>query len=494
MNRVAAFRAGRRRRVAAGAVAAPARPRSPYTKLVTLVVWALLLYLAIPSNIMVPRAFRLPDMSPNALSRVIKLAFLFASVMMMFGSMGMTRLVIRRLNPFFLLFLVAVPLSTIWSIWPAATSARFVSILCVVAVCLGFCVVGWSDRRFQEVVRPLATALLLASVVFGLIYPDLAIEIGEGTLKDAWHGLTAQKNQFGQLSSFAVIFWVHGLLSRQVKMLTAIPGIVLAFTCLLLSRSSTSLIATIFVVLMMFLIMRSTPALRRHVPLVVVVFTLLLVTYALAMLKVVPGLEVILRPIAAFTGKDLTFSNRSEIWEIIRDQIATHPLLGSGYGAYWIGPVPWSPSFAFIGKMYFYPTESHNGYLEIVNDLGVLGLVCLLGYMAYFVRQSLQLMRFDRAQGTLFLCLFFQQAIINLSESVWLQINGAFVFVLMTLAVFAMSRSLIDARVQARYAMARPPRPEVSPATDAAAAEGPPEPPIPAYRPESVMKALGRDR
>jgi hypothetical protein len=70
--------------------------------------------------------------------------------------------------------------------------------------------------------------------------------------------------------------------------------------------------------------------------------------------------------------------------------------------------------------------------------------------MAVFVRQSLALMRFDRNQGALFLALFFQQAIVNLSESVWLQINGAFVFVMMTLAVFSMSRSLLDARMQVR--------------------------------------------
>jgi O-antigen ligase len=379
----------------------------------------------------------------------------------------------------------------VWSIWPEATSARFISILCVVAVCLGFCVVGWTHRRFQDVVRPLATALLAASLLFGLVYPGLAIELGDGTLKDAWHGLTAQKNQFGQLSSFAVIFWVHGLIARQVKILVAIPCIILSFGCLLLSRSSTSLIATLFVVFLMFLVMRPPQALRRHIPVIVVAFTLLLVTYALAVLKIVPGLEIILKPITALTGKDLTFSNRSEIWEIVRDQIAIHPLLGSGYGAYWIGPVPWSPSFAFIGKMYFYPTESHNGYLEIVNDLGVLGIVCLLGYMAVFVRQSLALIRIERYQGVLFLCLFFQQAIINLSESVWLQINGAFVFVLMTLAVFSLSRSLVDARIQARYAAMQ--NSQTQPPNDPGDAP-PREPSNPGKRPPSLLISFGKDR
>jgi O-antigen ligase len=87
----------------------------------------------------------------------------------------------------------------------------------------------------------------------------------------------------------------------------------------------------------------------------------------------------------------------------------------------------------------FYPTQSHNGYLEIVNDLGFVGLICLLGYLVFWVYQSLQLMKFDRGQAMLFLALFFQQAITNLSESTWLAINSAFAIAVATLATCSSS-------------------------------------------------------
>jgi O-antigen ligase len=162
----------------------------------------------------------------------------------------------------------------------------------------------------------------------------------------------------------------------------------------------------------------------------------------------VPGLSLLLEPIAAITGKDTTFSNRSTIWEIIKEHIQLHPFLGTGYGAYWVGPVPSSPSYTFLGRMFFYPSESHNGYLEIVNDLGFVGMIVLFGYLIVYVRQSLQLMRFDRAQGALFLSLFFEQAIMNLSESTWLVVNSAFLFTIMTLATFALARSLLQLKVE----------------------------------------------
>jgi hypothetical protein len=100
--------------------------------------------------------------------------------------------------------------------------------------------------------------------------------------------------------------------------------------------------------------------------------------------------------------------------------------------------------------MYFYPTESHNGYLEVANDLGFVGLACLIGYLIVFVRQSLQLMKVDRAQGALYLAFFFQQAVANLSESYWLAINAGYVFIFMTLLTISMSRSLLDLDMQRR--------------------------------------------
>jgi O-antigen ligase len=207
-------------------------------------------------------------------------------------------------------------------------------------------------------------------------------------------------------------------------------------------------LATILSTLFMLLVMVAPSNLRRFMPYIVSSFAVLVVVYALAVLNLVPGMSVLLDPVAELSGKDMTFSNRAVIWDIIKEHIQLAPVLGSGYGAYWTGPVPSSPSFTFLSRMYFYPTQSHNGYLEIVNDLGFVGLTCLLGYLVSWVYQSLQLMKFDRGQSMLFLALFFQQAITNLSESTWLAINSAFAIAVATLATFSLSRALLDQRLR----------------------------------------------
>lgn len=430
--------------------------------LLAALLWILIIYMSIPGDLMVVKdvnqdavAATASMAAPNPLSRMLKLIMLAIGALIILWRLSLAMTLLRQINIFLLTFYLLVPLSVLWSIEPGATIARFVSMLSIIAVCYAFVLAGWHRSRFQDVLRPLFTLLLCGSLVFGILRPDLAIMKGEGTLKNSWAGLFGQKNLFGQYASFGVVFWVHAWMAKEVKTWQAFFGTGVAFTCLLLSRSSTSLLATVFVLMFIWLLMGAPANLRRFMPYIVTVFAALILTYAMAVLKIVPGLDALLEPITLVTGKDTTFSARSEIWAILKEHIQLSPLIGSGYGAYWIGPVPWSPSSVFLSKMYFYPTEAHNGYLEIVNDLGFVGLIVLLGYLIVYVRQSLQLMRIDRAQGALFLCLFFQQAINNLSESCWLAINSPYMFIVMTVATFALARSLLQAKLTQRLGAPR---------------------------------------
>ncbi len=260
-----------------------------------------------------------------------------------------------------------------------------------------------------------------------------------------YHGLSSQKNPFGELCALGTLLWMHGWISGEVKSSKALAGAALGWTCLWLSKSSTSLLATVFASWLMLMILRTAPALRRYTPYLVGSFACLVVAYALAVLQLVPGLAtLLLGPITAITGKDMTFTNRAMIWDIVKEHIQFHPILGTGFGAYWTGADPTSPSYVFLSRMYFWPSEAHNGYLDVVNDLGFVGLICLLGYLMVYVRQSLQLFKTDRSQGALYLALFFQQAMTNLSESCWFSPMGILPLVIMTLSTFTLARGLLD--------------------------------------------------
>lgn len=428
--------------------AASRAPKRGGSWLLTAAGWILLLTVTISWDVFTPIAERQAAgaYGSNAFARTIKLLLLACGVMIALRQWAALRELLRKLNPFFIGFLILVPASYLWSISPADTMARFVSIITIVLVWVAVCVGSWEPHRFQNLARPVLTCVIVGSIVFAMVSPDLAIEVGEGTLKDAWRGLSAQKNGFGQLASFAYILWLHGWLTREVKAWKAILFGGAAAACLLLSRSSTSLLASAFVAVFLLMLLKTPGTWRRSMPFLIASFAAIVLIYALAVLKLVPGLEILLEPITAFTGKDMTFSNRSLIWDIIKEHIQYSPYLGSGYGAYWIGPVTTSPSYTFLQRMYFYPNESHNGYLEIVNDLGFVGLILMFGYFIFYLRQALQLLRFDRNQSALYLAIFFQQAIINLSESCWLDVNSGLSFAITTFATIALARSALDQR------------------------------------------------
>jgi exopolysaccharide production protein ExoQ len=395
------------------------------------------------------------DTSGNPTTRAMLTAILLSGLIVVVGRSMAAWRVIRAVNPFFWLLIGMAALSLVWSIDPGLTARRMYRMLVECSAALVLAVAAWERQRFQHVVRPAITALLLGSIVFGLARPDLAIHQGTSPeLFNSWHGLATQKNLFGALASFGVILWLHAWMSRTSSKLSVLVGGAASVACLILSRSSTSIIATIFACCVMVLMLRAPGSMRRSLPFAVMFIIVAVTLYALAMLKVVPGLEILLAPIPMITGKDLTFSGRSEIWSAIVSHIQIRPLAGSGYGAYWSGPLPGTESFGLKFVLNgFYPGSAHNGYLEILNDLGAIGALVLLGYILRYSWDAMALYRFDRAQSALYVALFLQQAIGNLSESSWFNVTEV-QFVVLTMATFCLARSLHEARRAAKSAKA----------------------------------------
>jgi len=399
----------------------------------------------------------------GAISRALWFALLALAAIIMCWRAGLAWLLAHIVNPFLLLFVALAVASIAWSIDPSLSVRRLVRMCTIVLACAAFVLMGWHARRYQAVVRPILTIMLLGSICFGLAFPSLAIhQETSAELAGAWRGLANHKNSLGALSCIALILWFHAWLTREVKLLPALAGGAIAATCLVLSRSSTSLAAAVFVMALLVMLLRSADGLRPYLPYLVAMLVTTLLVYALAVLNLVPGQGTLMAPIAALTGKDMWSSGRAEIWAVLADHIRYHPFLGTGYGAYWTaGPVAGTESYAFMWRMNsFYPGTAHNGYLDIVNDLGFAGLVLLIAYIVTHVRQSLQLMGVDSHQGALYLALFFQQAIANLSETHWFSVLSVN-FVIMTLATMALARGLLEYRL--RMVFGEPHRPVAAP-------------------------------
>ncbi|WP_281784611.1 O-antigen ligase family protein [Sinimarinibacterium flocculans] len=462
-------RAASQRPPSAAAACAARRPQPVERPLLIVgaLVWTLVVLMIVPEGFDYRQlATQEAPASGGLLSRLLWMSLLGGGLAVIAWRARLGRQLVGTLNLFLPLFVLLAIASLAWSIDPPLTARRLVRVLTMVAVAGAFVIAGWHARRFQSVLRPLLTLMLIGSIGFGLAMPQWAIhpEI-EGPLVGAWHGLANHKNGLGNLACIALLMWCHAALAHEVRLPWAVIGGCVALICLVLARSATSMVTATFTVLFLVLLLRSPRLLQRYMPWVVMLFAGALLVYSLALLQVIPGISKLLGPVGLITGKDMSFTGRTDIWDIMSAEIRLHPILGAGYGAYWAGPVPGTASYEFVRLLNFYPASAHNGYLEVLNDLGALGLLVLLGFLAVYILQCLRLLPHDRAQAALFLALLLQQAITNLSESRWLNVQSVD-FVIMTLATAALARALLDQglhRIAARPRGSRQSSPATAP-------------------------------
>jgi len=415
--------------------------------LLSVLFW-LIFYQNLPNNLQ-GMADSGPVSVANQTDRLIKISMIAMSLYYIASRWLLTRSLAKNFNAGAVAFLVLAPLSAVWSIESTATLLRFVSLATIFLVCVAIALAGWHHRRFQQVALPPLMLILLASLAVGIVAPDRITEIGTDiSQRGAWHGLTHSKNEFGMMASITTIICFNRVLAWEGHRSWALAGAAAAFTCLILSRSNTSLFATIVALASMVLVMRVPVIRRRYSTHVAVAIAATILLYELVLQNVLPGVHTLLAPITSLVGKDTTFSSRTVIWEVVKEHIQYAPYLGTGYGAYWLGPFPSSPSYVFVPMMYFYPSEAHNGYLDVVNDLGLVGLVVVLAFIFWFIRQALQLMRIDRAQAALYVALLFQQMVMNMSESEWFSRTST--FSVLILATICLSRGLLEVRQPVR--------------------------------------------
>lgn len=389
----------------------------------------------------------------SATSRMLWLGLLVLGAAVVLRRAALAFALLRMLNPFLLAVVLLAALSIAWSIDPALSTRRVYRLVTITVVAVAFVLGGWHAQRLQRVLRPILTLMLLGSVVFALAAPTLAIhQESASELAGAWRGLANHKNGFGALACTTLLLWVHAGLARQAHGARVLAGAALAVACLLLSRSSTSAAAALAGVLFMGYALRAPPALRAAVPALALLLAAALLLYALGVLDLVPGSATLLASIAAFSDKGTTLTGRTEIWAVVLEHVRQNPWLGTGYGAYWTAaPAMGSDAYELVQRLAgFYPGSAHNGYLEITNDLGLVGLAGLVGYALTHVGQSLRLWRVDAAQATLLLALYFQQAIGNLAETRWFSVLSVD-FVFMTLASAALARGLLEQRLRQRH-------------------------------------------
>lgn len=248
--------------------------------------------------------------------------------------------------------------------------------------------------------------ILLLSILFAVAVPKYGV-MG-GIHSGAWRGIFAHKNTFGRVMVLStVVFWLQATDTKQKTwFLWLCVGL---SVCLLgLAKSTTSLVnlVTIFTLFPIYHIFRWRYHLMIPGMIGVVTFSSCLTLWLVSNAATVLGM----------LGKDTTLTGRTDMWPYIVDMIGKQPWLGYGYDGFWQG---WdSPSVYVWRAAGWTAAHSHNGFLDLWLNLGLLGvIVFLLGFLVNLLK-SLAYLRFSKSSEGLWPLMYLTHMLLgNVSES-----------------------------------------------------------------------------
>ncbi len=130
----------------------------------------------------------------------------------------------------------------------------------------------------------------------------------------------------------------------------------------------------------------------------------------------------------AMLGKDPTLSMRTEIWDYVWTEIEKKIFLGYGYGTYWIMGSSMIANFAAVFSGYRV-NQAHNGYLEIMLQLGLIGITLFAIIVILLIRRIFKL------KSNLSLLVVISLLILDYTEATLLTITGISTLVFISLYI-----------------------------------------------------------
>jgi exopolysaccharide production protein ExoQ len=268
--------------------------------------------------------------------------------------------------------------------------------------------------------RRTAILLIPMSIVLIRYYPALGRGMDKHWGSDPWIGVTTHKNPLGQLCFAASLafFWLLIEVKRKGYVLKQqrVAWVYLSMLLYLFygggnenSQSSTAIMC-LMISVALFLIMgrfRSRPkiVLRAIIGGVVCLgaVALLLNIFGTSLQAVVAGLQ----------GKDATLSDRTYLWADVVRLGMENPILGSGYGGFWVADLYEKLSPEVNNE----PAQAHNGYLEVFANLGIIGVLLLFVVLFQSIVNAARTIRWDFDYGRIRLVLICTVIIMNYSEA-----------------------------------------------------------------------------
>jgi O-antigen ligase len=348
--------------------------------------------------------------------------------------------VINR-NKYLLLFVVYCAISILWSDYPGVSFKRYLRGLGSILMILIVLTEREPKQAISVVIRRCAYVLIPLSIVLIKYYRDFGVAYGPWGGPAMNVGVATHKSSLGRLLIICgfYFYWKlieswrtkNNLLDRKQVVINMLFALMIFW--LLLKAHSATAIGSLIVGIIIFKGMELN-IIKQNISRIGVIAIVLLFTMLLLQLSV-GWLELIVEGL----GREMTLTDRTLLWADIL-KLVDNPLIGTGYDSFWLGErltILWS-------KWWFQPNETHNGYIDIYIDLGIIGLLIMAGVIFSAYKNIRRTLLHDYDFGKVSMVYFVMFLLYNITEASLKLRNGMFlIFLLFSMYYPRISDSMI---------------------------------------------------
>jgi exopolysaccharide production protein ExoQ len=326
---------------------------------------------------------------------------------------------VTRNNGWLLLLFCYMLLSVAWSDYSAISLRRWIRASGTIIMALVVMSEPSPRLAFESILRRSVYILIPFSLLLIKYFPEFGVSFGRWSGERMWVGVAAQKNGLGRLCLVSAFFliWVfirrwRGEERHLSRSHVRADLVMLGMTFWLMrgpggtAFSATSVSALILGLGTLVGVLRMKGPLRS--------FELWVLTGAAVYVMGNWATQIIFdqsifHVILAALGRDPTLTGRTEIWAELLEIAWKQPVLGLGYGSFWIDP-----------PISFDINQGHNGYIDVFLELGAVGIVLLVLFLFSLYRKARNALEIDKEWGAFVLSFLVMSVFYNFTESAFL--------------------------------------------------------------------------
>ncbi|AFY82273.1 O-antigen ligase family protein [Oscillatoria acuminata] len=290
-------------------------------------------------------------------------------------------------------------------------------------------------EQFEMLCLTLGLATFL-SMVYGFAKPADGVH-PEPIFDGAWRGIYNHKNGLGSLMGLSAGFFVLLARSRLCPSWLAWVGSIVSIFLILKAKSGGGRVT--FLVLSVLIPLYGGLRFRSKL----IVYFAILVVLIGGVMGVWFGDNSGL--IFESLEKDDTLSGRTPVWELMLETSREHRWLGFGFKTYWLGFR--GPSAYVWLNSTWRPNYGHNGFMDLLVELGVVGLSVFLLAFTLNLLHSLRWIVNTKTMETLWPLLFLTYLVFaNITETRLVEPKSIYWSLFVIIGLLPMPPSLDSAR------------------------------------------------